>query len=139
MSIIVPNEGELELLDKMLKDALDTDENYVLKLFQNDYTPEGNTTSADFSEADFTNYVSKTLTRANFGAASLNVSNEAETQYASELSWTCGSTGNTVYGYYVLGVTSLKVLWTERFAAARVMTDTDVLKITPTFTFRSQN
>lgn len=139
MSIIVPNEGELELLDKMLKDALVTNESYVLKLFKNDYTPDQYTTAGDFDEADFTNYVSKTLTRTNFDSASLNVSNEAETAYGSEQSWTCGSTGNTVYGYYILGATSLKVLWTERFAAARVMTDTDVLKITPTFTFRSQN
>jgi len=139
MSIIVPNEGEIELLDKMLKDPLVADEDYIFKLFKNDYTPDGDTTSSDFDEADFTNYVSKTLTRANFGSASLNVSNEAETTYSSELSWTCGATGNTIYGSYVLGETSLKVLWTERFPTARVMTNTDVLKITPTFTFRSQN
>ena len=141
MAIIVPNQGELELLDKMLKDALDTDENYSFRLFKNDYTPDQYTVEGDFEEADFTNYVAggETLTRANFGAASLNINNEAETSYSSELSWTCGSTGNTVYGYYVLGATSLKVLWTERFAAPRVMTDTDILKITPTFTFRSQN
>jgi hypothetical protein len=35
MPLVVPNAGELELLDKMLKDALSSDEDYILKLFQN--------------------------------------------------------------------------------------------------------
>jgi hypothetical protein len=64
MALITPNEGEIELLRKMLHDPLTVDENYILKLFRNDFTPGDSSTSVSFTEANFTNYVAKTLTRA---------------------------------------------------------------------------
>src|SRR5574342_469145 len=33
MALVVPDVGEVELLDKMLKDALSVDESYTLKLY----------------------------------------------------------------------------------------------------------
>jgi hypothetical protein len=134
------DEGELELLDKMLKDALDTDENYILKLFKNDVTPTNVFSAGSLTEADFTNYVAKTLTRANWNVAVTNPSNKAETSYATApQSWTAGTTGNTIYGYYVVGATSTAVLWVERFATARVLSNGDVLNLTPKFTLNSEN
>ncbi len=111
MALVVVNEGELELLDKCLKDTLSTDENMILHLYKNNYTPVAATTSTDFTEADFTNYVNKTLARTTWNAA-VTVSGKAESSYGSApLSWTCGATGNTIYGYWVQGATSNKVLW----------------------------
>jgi hypothetical protein len=125
MALVVPNDGELELLDKMLKDALSVDENYVLKLFQNNYTPDQATVAASLTEANFTNYAAATLTRALWNTAVV-VSNKAETSYGSSAqSWTCGTTGNTIYGYYVVGATSATVLWAERFATSRVLANGD--------------
>ena len=122
------NEGELELLDKMLKDALSVDEAYILKLFQNNYTPADTTTSANMTAATFTNYAHKTLTRAGWSAATTNASGKAESSYGTAPeSWTCGATGNTIYGYWVEGASSGKVLWAERFATARVLASGDVL------------
>ena len=140
MALVVPDEGELELLDKMLLDALSVDENYVLKLFKNDFTPANTTSAGSLTEADFTNYAAKTLSRATWNVAVTNGSNKAETSYdTSPQSWTAGTTGNTIYGYYVVGAASTAVLWAERFATARVLSDGDVLNLTPKFTLNSEN
>lgn len=142
MALVVPDLGELELLDKMLKDALSTDENYIMKLYQNNYTPvagSGNP-SGTFTEANFTNYTNRTLTRANWSAAA-TVSNKAESSYGtSPQSWTCGATGNTIYGYYVQQANAPSyVLWAELFSTARVLANGDILNITPKFTLASEN
>jgi len=138
MALVTPDAGELELLDKMIKDALSVDEDYTLKLFKNDYTPSQSTVFGDFTEADFTGYSAATLTRANFGAAS-TVNNKAESTYSAQQSWTCGTTGNTVYGYYVLGATSGTCLWAERFATSRTLANGDQLNLTPKLTLNSEN
>jgi hypothetical protein len=122
----------------MLKDALSTNEDFILKLYKNDYTPVTATTAGDFTSADFTNYVVKTLARATWNAA-VTVSNKAESSYGTTpLSWTCGATGNTIYGYFVIGATSTTVLWAERFGTSRVLALDDVLNLTPKFTLASE-
>jgi hypothetical protein len=140
MALIVPQEGELQLLQKMLKLALSTDEVYILKLYRTDVTPNSSTSRTSFTEANFTGYAARTLTRANWSAGVINGSNAAEMSYGTTpQSWTCGATGNTIYGYWVEGATSTKVLWAERFATSRVLANGDVLNITPKFTLQSQN
>lgn len=139
MPLVVPDQGELELLDKMLKDALSTNENYILKLYKNDVTPTNVFAPGSFTEADFTNYAARTLSRATWNAA-VTVSGKAESSYGtSPQSWTCGASGNTVYGYWVEGAASAKVLWAERFSTSRVLASGDVLNITPKFTLASEN
>jgi len=138
MAIVVPNEGELELLEKMIKEALGTDENYSLKLYGNNYTPVATSTSADFIEPVFTNYAAKTLTRAGWDSPITLANGEAYIEYATEQVWTCGVVGDTVYGYFIEGSTSGKVLWAERLESAVVLTSGDDLKITPSFTLRSR-
>jgi hypothetical protein len=139
MALVTMNEGELELLDKMLKDALSTDEGYSLKLFKNDYTPVAASTGSSFTEADFTNYAAKSLTRAGWGAASTDGNGAASATYGSAQTWTCGATGNTVYGYYVVAATSAKVLWAERLSSARTLANGDQLTLTPVLTLQSAN
>jgi hypothetical protein len=136
MPLVVPNSGELELLDKLLKDALVTNEDYILKLYKVDVTPDENSVPGTFTEADFSGYSSKTLNRASWSSA-MTVSGEATSQY-SQQSWTCGATGNTVYGYFVLGSNSGTLLWAERFTASRLLEDGDVFQLTPTFSLKSE-
>lgn len=138
MALVTPDEGELELMDKAIKDALSVDENYLLKLYNNDYTPVQGSTGTHFTAATFTNYAIKTLTRAAWGAAS-TVSNKASMSYGTAQVWTCGATGDTVYGYWVVGATSGKVLWAERFAAARTLSNTDTLTVNLVITGNSEN
>ena len=138
MGLVVPNAGELQLLDKMLKDALSTDENYILKLYKISYQPIKTSSSGNFTEATFTNYAARTLTRAGWGAAS-TVSDKASGTYGTVQSWTCGATGNTVHGYYMVpAATAATTLWAEKFTTARVLASGDVLNITPKFTLASE-
>jgi hypothetical protein len=137
MPLVIADVGELELLDKMLKDALSVDEDFTLKLYQNNYTPVNTSVAGDFTVATFTNYVDKTLTRAGWAAAT-TVSNKARSTYAQQ-SWTCGASGNTIYGYYVIGATSGTLLWAELFPTPRVLANTDILTLIPVFTLNSEN
>jgi hypothetical protein len=140
MALVVSNEGEIQLLQKMLKVALSTDENYILKLYRADKTPAAADASGSFTEANFTAYAARTLTRANWSNAVTNGSGAAEVSYGTTAqSWTCGTTGNTIYGYWVEGATSSKVLWAERFGTSRVLANGDILNISPKFTLQSQN
>jgi hypothetical protein len=123
----------------MLKLALSTNENHILKLYRTNVTPNANSIPASFTEANFTGYAAKTLTRSSWNSA-VTVSNKAESSYgASAQSWTCGTTGNTIYGYWVEGSTSAKCLWAELFTTSRVLASGDVLNITPKFTLSSEN
>lgn len=135
MALIVPDQGELRLLDTLLRLALSTNEDQILKLYKNNYTPDNAAAPASFTEADFSNYVAKTLARGSWNAAA-TVSGKAESSYAIQ-SWTCGTTGNTVYGYWVEGSTSNKVLWAEKFSTARTLASGDVLNVVPKFSLYS--
>lgn len=139
MPLVVPDQGELRLLDTMLKLALSTNENHILKLYQNNYSPTSAAAVGSFTEATFTGYAARTLTRSTWNSAA-TVSNKAESSYGTTpQSWTCGTTGNTIYGYWVEGSTSAKVLWAEYFSTSRVLASGDVLNITPKFTLASEN
>jgi hypothetical protein len=128
MVLLVPDVGEVELLDKLLKDALSVDENYTLKLFKNDITPAEGDVAGTYTEADFTGYVAKTLTRAGWAAAS-TLAGVTSTTFAQQ-SWSPTS-AQTVYGYYVIGATSTVLLWAERFASPRALVSGDTLQLTP--------
>ena len=136
MPLVVPDLGEIELLTKLLINTTDT-ENYIIKLYKNNYSPSGSTVVADFTEADFTNYVAKTVARGDWASPS-TVSNKAESSVTAQ-TWTCGPTGNTIYGYYVVGSTSGVCLWAEQFTVSRVLVDGDILNLTPKFNLSSAN
>lgn len=134
--LVTPNLGELELLDKMLKDALSVDETYSLRLYRNDYTPNTTSVLGDFTVATFSGYANKTLSRAGWNAAA-TVSGKAETDYGTQQSWTASSS-ETVYGYYVVASTSNVVLWAERFTSSRALSNNDILNLTPKFTLNTE-
>lgn len=136
MALVVCNAGELKLLDWAIKDT-STPENLTLKLYKVDYTPVAASVAGDFTEADFTSYSAKTLTRSTWAASSTNGSGKAASTYTAQ-SWTCGSTGNTIYGYFVVGATSGTLIWAEKFATARTLVNGDELNITPAITLASE-
>ena len=122
----------------MLKEATTADEKYLLKLYQNDKTPADADATSSYTVADFTNYATRTLSRSGWATA-VTTSNKAESSYLAVQSWTCGASGNTIYGYYVEGSSSNKCLWAERFATQRVLATGDVLNITPKFTLSTES
>jgi hypothetical protein len=55
-------------------------------------------------------------------------------QYGSSpQQWACSGTGDTIYGYFVLGATSGNLIFAEAFAASRTLNTGDSLSITPIF------
>jgi hypothetical protein len=137
MALVVTNAGEVELLNKLIRNTTADNEDYILHLYQNNYSPVDGSTAGDFTESNFTNYVAKTIARSDWSAATI-VSDKAESTCAVQ-SWTCGTTGNTVYGYYIIGGTSSVLLWAEKFAAQRILADGDILNLTPKFNIDSAN
>lgn len=130
MTLIVCDAGEQLLLDRMF--SLSTEENLVLKLYSNNYTPVDDSEAGDFTEATFTNYVAKTLTNASWDSATTS-DGVASVQYGSIQTWTAGSS-ETIYGYYVVGATSGNLYWAERFAQAQALTSGVTLPVRPKFT-----
>jgi hypothetical protein len=139
MALKVPNEGELELLDKMIRDHLSTDEKYILKLYKINHTPADADSTTNYTEANFTDYVPVTLSRGTAWNAAVTNGTLAEIQFGTQQSWTSGATGNTIFGYYVAGSTSAKLLWAEKFGTPRVLANQDVLNLTPKFTLESES
>lgn len=137
MALVFANSGELLAIVWMLK-STSTPENLTLKLFKNDYTPVAASTAGSFTEADFTGYSAKTLSRYTWGTAS-TVSGKASIAYdSSPQTWACGATGNIVYGYYVVGTTSGTLIYAERFTVSRVLTNGDTMNVQPVVTLDSE-
>jgi hypothetical protein len=136
--IVVPDIAGRELLKKVL-----TDENVILKLYKNDCVLDEDSLLSSFTDANFDGYSSKTLITSSWATPTSEspvapcIDNEAVSTYA-EQSWTCGSAGNTVYGYYVVGVSSANLLWADKFAVARVLEDGDILRIIPKLQLRTK-
>jgi hypothetical protein len=122
---------------QLLTDLLSHGNNHTLKLFKNDVTPAESDTAATYTECDFTGYGAKTLTRSvSAGTWSTPSTTDGTTSSRYNAStpqqFGCtGSTGNTVYGYYVIDVTTTVLCWAERFATARNMAENDTLSMTP--------
>lgn len=128
-ALVCPDVGEVEMGDKMMKDALVVDESYTLKLYSA-VAPaiSEDSVAADFTECTFTGYVAKVLTRAGW-AGMATVVGTTSSSYAQQ-SWS-PTTSETVTGYWVIGTTSTILLWCEAFAAPRVVQNGDTLLLTP--------
>ena len=127
-AILVPDVGERNLLDKMLGRANVT-EDMLLGLYKASVTPAEGDTLGTFTAADFTNYTQKTLTDTSWNAASTSTGTTSAT-YAQQ-SWTCGASGNTIYGALYIDTDTTTLIASDAFAVARVLADTDVLNFTP--------
>ena len=112
-SVVIPTEGQLELLDWIYRSA-GADQRF--RLFSNDLQPDHDTVVADFTEANFTGYSFRALQRTGWLPASQLSVQQARIQYGTDLTWTPAS-NQTVYGYYVTNQAGTRVLWANRFAA----------------------
>jgi hypothetical protein len=132
MALVVPNQGEVKLLELALKDA--TPGNQTLHLFVNDVTPGESDTVATYTEMSDYGYSSKTLTRSNWTVS--NVGGVTTASYPSQtFSFTKSgeSSATTVYGYYITTNDGTeKLLWAERFANPVIISNTgDEIRLTP--------
>jgi hypothetical protein len=145
MTILVPDEGEVRLLERAIGTVVPTTTDLTVKLFVNDYTPVAATTGTDFTEMSTNDYVAKTVDID--GTPEVTITSETDpaggdmAQAAfDEIVWTFDDTGgaNTIYGYWVEDEDG-EVLFAERFAEERVVGENgDQLLLTINFTNRSR-
>ncbi len=133
MALLVPDVGEVELLKRLLYPS--SGENGTLKLYKTNVTPAESDTAGSYTEADFTGYVSKTLTSTQSGstwAVPTTGGGTTSSTYGggTPLSWSPLST-QTVYGYIVVGASSTTLWWAELFATSKNLSSGDTLNLTP--------
>jgi hypothetical protein len=129
MSLLVPDEGEVQMLSNALKQY----EDVYLKLFTSNTTPAEGDAAATYTEMSGQGYAAKTLTKTNWSVA--NASGTTTGSYAQQTFTFTGGTPTTIYGYYVVGVTSGKLYWAERFTNPQVVQNNgDQILITPQVT-----
>jgi hypothetical protein len=137
--MVCPHEGEVQLQKDLLGAA--ALENWTLKLFKNNITPALTDTSSTYTEADFTGYSAVTLTRSvsgttwstpSGGGSVLESGCSKSTYGASAQSWSATS-AQTIYGYYIVGATSGKVIFAERFASSVSLINPSTITVQPSF------
>jgi len=136
MALVVPDEGEVALLDMLVNG--DTLANAELRLYENNLTPDEDTVYGDFNEATFTGYAAQTPT---FGSASI-VSHKGSISDTATRDFVCSTAGtpDVIYGYYVVDAVNNLVLWAERFASPiTIAAAGDTISINLVFTEDSEN
>lgn len=138
MPIVVTNSGEIQLMQRAL-DSTASQENLLVKLFKNDYTPVATTDSTDLTVADYDSYADGTMVTGSWGAAATDGTGSAVISYGSNFVFDGTGSTNTVYGYWVEGQTSGDVYWAERLSNAVTVGGGSSFTITPKLVGRSEN
>jgi len=130
MALLVPDAGEVKLLEMALKDA--TPPAQTLRLFVNDKTPAESDTLASYTEMSTNGYAAKSLARANWTATTSG--GVTTISYPTQTFTFTAGPATTVYGYYITindGGTE-KLLWAERFPYPPTISNAgDEIRITP--------
>src|SRR5436309_14240860 len=96
--MVIPDEGKL----KWLYWALCTDgsdlENFTLKLFKNDYTPDDDSTGSSVTVADLTRYAHVTINRSLMPSPSITSHAAYSTRSTAPSVSSTGGSSQTVYG-----------------------------------------
>lgn len=134
--IVVPDEGEIYLLDVLLREP--TPDPFVLRLFCNDYHPHRESILADFTQASYSGYSPVGLSRGTWTAAVTSGGYAISTYGTAFLQFLPASGGETVYGYYVTDADETVCLWAQRLDASVEITPTTPLLLLPLLRLRSE-
>ena len=115
MTLVMPNEGEVAVLGAALK--VSAPENLSLRLYTNDYTPVETSTASSFTEVSGSGYAPITITAPDWTL----VAGDPTVATAAEKMWSFTGNPGNIYGYFVVGATSGKVYWAERFTNAPII------------------
>ncbi len=142
MAMLIPNEGEIQLLTDLLGGG--SLENWTLKLYSSNTTPAETDTAASYTECNFTGYsgTSGTLTRSigagTWSSPTSNSSNtvnsesaDAKSTYGSSAKSYSATSAQTVYGYIIVGATSGKLIAAEKFGSSISLVNPSTLTLQP--------
>ncbi len=135
MSLLVPNEGEVEIGEIIVNKKAPT--TWTLKLFKDDHTPADGDTAASFTEADFPGYSPIQLLGANWtstpGAPTLM-------QHPQQIfTLTQNISTMNIYGYYCVNGNN-KLMTEERFSDGPypLSEANNKIRVTPKFQIKKQ-
>ena len=135
MGLVVPDALEVEILTEKLTPAL------TMRLYGNDVTPSGSSSTTSFVEISGGGYAAKPLTFANWV---ISAGNPSVAVYNATQKWTFTGaidSPGTIYGYYVTRDSDGKLMWAERFPNAVVPfspQNGSVIQVLPRFSATSQ-
>jgi hypothetical protein len=115
MGFLVPNAVELEVLNRVLTDAM------TIRLYGNNKTPAGGDTAAGYTEIVGGGYSNRPLIFANWNV--VTTGDFPQASYNQTQIWTFTGPINapgTIYGYYVTRDSDGKLMLAERFSSALV-------------------
>jgi len=129
MLMVIPNEGKAAFLSIIFDPP--AVEDFVVELYQNNYTPVDASVIGDFTVATFTGSGPVTITSADWGAPVI-VSDVGEITLTAPPTWTHGGgAAQTVYGWVMYGHDTLNVYAAQRFDVARNMTSGSIESLDP--------
>lgn len=119
--MVIPDEGKLKLAYWQFGTDGSDLPNFTLHLYDNDYTPDDDTTASDFTEATFTGYAAIAILRSEFGAPAI-IAHVAYITRTPVPSFECTAGGpDLVYGWYLLTDDDDTVIAAQRFDVPRSM------------------
>lgn len=133
MALLVPNTGEVWMLQQVTGVNNTKANTLYIKLYTNNKTPGEGDIGSDYTEASFSGYANLALTPGSWTITS--VSGYANATYAVQ-TFTSDSAqaSQSVYGYYITSnVGSQQLVWAERFTDGpyTITNNGDSIKITP--------
>lgn len=140
MAIVVPDEGELVLLNWMLRTAFLVDEPVHFHLFDIFYLPHGNSHVVDFHEASFPGYDIIEVLREDW-AFPASIGGVASINYAPGfLSWQASSGPDVaIWGYFVTNEADDTCLWAEPFNPFQTVSTTVPVLVLPAMRLHSED
>jgi hypothetical protein len=131
MNMVCVNEGKKYCLQNALKPTAGPSSGYRVRLFKNDYTPEEDSVTGDFTEADFTGYAEVAITQSNWPTPVI-VDDIAECTSTVTPTYTAtGGGGQLVYGWYMVEADFSTCLFAQRFDTPRNMISGAVETLNP--------
>jgi hypothetical protein len=131
MTFLCVNQGEQTIAKLFTNSSPPSLENLILKLFKNNWTPADGDTEANATEATFTGYSAITLPGYGW---SITPGAPTLIQYPEQLfQSTADQTAQPIYGYYLVGASSNKLLFAWRLddGPYSVASNGDKIYITP--------
>lgn len=130
MTLVVPNTAELDILSAYLNKT--APEDLVVKLYTNNITPGDTDTAATYTEASGYGYSAQALTAASWA---ITAGDPTVAVYPELTFGFTGALGN-VYGYFVVGASTGRIKWAERFTTGpfNILNNGDEIRVTPRLT-----
>lgn len=138
-ALVVPDEGELVLLERMLRLDEYTTQGFLIHLYTNDYTPNRESEYADFTEVVLAGYSAQALANADWNAPT-TVGGVAQSVYGTGLvSFTVTGGTTPVYGYFVTDEGETTCIWAQRFDALRTLDSGNPVQLIPILRLYSES